>query len=170
MSHAAICTSIIHHGAAFAAGPHWRTLQFGAHTFDLSIGEFFTTLAHGGCICVPSEYDRMNNLAGAIAALNVNTMLVVPTVANLLMPKDVPTLKTIVLAGEPITKETVTRWAHAVDLTCAYGPSETAVWCSGNLRVSRDAHPGNIGRSIGATMWIANADRKSTRLNSSHWE
>lgn len=158
MSHSAICSSIIHHGAAFGAGPHWRTLQFGAHTFDLSIGEFFTTLAHGGCICVPSEHDRLNNLDGAITALNVNALLVVPTVANLLFPKGVPSVKTIVLAGEPITKETVVRWADAVDLTCAYGPSETAVWCSGNLRVSSDAHPGNIGRSIGATMWIVDPD------------
>ncbi|KAK4171230.1 putative Nonribosomal peptide synthetase [Triangularia setosa] len=158
MSHSAICTSIVHHGRAFAAGPHWRTLQFGAHTFDLSIGEFFTTLAHGGCICVPSEHGRLNNLAGAITALKANTMLVVPTVANLLRPEDVPTLQTIVLAGEPITKETVTRWAGSVDLTCAYGPSETAVWCSGNLRVSADAHPGNIGRAIGASMWIVNPE------------
>jgi aryl carrier-like protein len=124
--------------------------------FDISIAEFFTTLAHGGCVCVPSEYDRLNNLAGAIASLNANTLLVVPTVANLLYPDDVPTLKTIVLSGEPITKETVSRWAGSVDLTCAYGPSETAVWSSANLRVSVDAHPGNIGRGIGTTTWIVN--------------
>jgi amino acid adenylation domain-containing protein len=158
MSHFAICTSIIHHGTAYGAGKHWRTLQFGAHTFDLSIGEFFTTLAFGGCICVPSEHERMNNLAGAITSLNVNTLLVVPTVANLLFPKDVPTLKTIVLAGEPITKETIVRWADHVDLTAGYGPSETAVYCSGNLRVSSDAHPAHIGKNIGATMWIVNPD------------
>ncbi|KAL4744987.1 hypothetical protein BDW72DRAFT_208574 [Aspergillus terricola var. indicus] len=158
MSHQAICTSIIHHGRAFGAGPHWRTLQFGAHTFDLSIGEFFTTLSFGGCICVPSDEDRLNNLAGVITSLNANTLLVVPTVANLLLPHEVPTLKTIVLAGEPITKETILRWADHVELTAAYGPSETAVYCSGNLRISPDADPAHIGRAIGATMWIANAD------------
>ncbi|KAL4904006.1 hypothetical protein BDW74DRAFT_185731 [Aspergillus multicolor] len=158
MPHQAICSSITHHGREFGAGPHWRTLQFGAHTFDLSIGEFFTTLAYGGCICVPSDEDRLNNLAGAITALNANALLVVPTVANLLLPQEVPTLKTIVLAGEPITKETIVRWADHVELTAAYGPSETAVYCSGNLRVSSDADPAHIGRAIGATMWVANPD------------
>ncbi|PLB35929.1 uncharacterized protein BDW47DRAFT_127670 [Aspergillus candidus] len=158
MSHQAICASILHHGKSFGAGPHWRTLQFGAHTFDLSIGEFFTTLAFGGCICVPSEEERLNNLPGAISTLNANTLLVVPTVANLLYPHDVPTLKTIVLAGEPITKETIVRWADHVELTAAYGPSETAVYCSGNLRVSPDADPTHIGFAIGATMWIANPE------------
>ncbi len=158
MSHSAICTSIIHHGPAFGAGPHWRTLQFAAHMFDLSIGEFFTTLTFGGCICVPSEHDRHNNLAGVIKALQANTLLVVPTVVNLLSPADVPTLSTIVLAGEPITKGTIVKWADHVDLTAAYGPTETAVWCSGNLRVTPDAHPANIGRSLGASMWIVDPD------------
>lgn len=158
ISHSAICTSIKHHGASFGAGPHWRTFQFCAHTFDISIGEFFTTLAHGGCICVPSEHDRLNDLSGAITALRANTLLVVPTVANILHPKDVPTVKTLVIGGEPVTRETIARWAAHVDLTCSYGPSETAVWCSANLRVSPEAHPGNIGRNIGGTMWIVNPE------------
>ncbi|KUI58610.1 Nonribosomal peptide synthetase 1 [Cytospora mali] len=158
MSHSAICTSIIHHGREFHAGPHWRTLQFGSHTFDLSICEFFTTLAFGGCVCIPSEDDRLNNLAGAITALNVNTMVVAPTVANLVVPSEVPTVKTLIIGGEPVTLEHITRWAGHVALTTAYGPSETAVWCSANLRVSVDANPKNIGRGIGATMWITNPD------------
>ncbi|KAK7994399.1 hypothetical protein PG991_015987 [Apiospora marii] len=165
VSHAAICTSIKHHGAAFGAGPHWRTFQFCAHTFDMSVGEFLTTLAHGGCVCVPSEEARTSDLAGAITALRANTLLVVPTVANLLRPADVPTLRTLVLGGEPVTRETVTRWASSasasggggdgLELICSYGPSETAVWCAANCRVAPDAHPGNIGTSIGGTMWLA---------------
>lgn len=158
MPHSGICTSIIHHGRAFGASPNWRTLQFGAHTFDLSIAEFFTTLAFGGCICVPSQAERLNNLAGAITALKANTLMVVPTVANLLFPSDVPMLKTIILAGEPITKETIMRWADHVDLTTAYGPSETAVYCSGSVKVSANAHPAHIGPAIGGTMWITSPD------------
>jgi hypothetical protein len=50
MSHQAICTSIIHHGAAFAAGPHWRTLQFCAHTvrnfYARTVCETYTNFVH----------------------------------------------------------------------------------------------------------------------------
>ncbi|KAH8799095.1 non-ribosomal peptide synthetase module [Xylogone sp. PMI_703] len=158
ISHSAMSTSIVHHGPAFGASPNWRTLQFSAHTFDISMTEFFTTLAFGGCICVPSEHDRLNNLAGTITALKVNVALIVPTVANLISPAEVPTLKTIVLGGEPVTKEIIVRWADHVRLIAGYGPSETAVYCSGNLNVSTDTHPADIGRSIGATMWITNAE------------
>ncbi|XDG04592.1 hypothetical protein ABKA04_004207 [Annulohypoxylon sp. FPYF3050] len=158
MPHSAICTSIKHHGEAFGASLKWRTLQFCSHTFDISIAEFFTTLAFGGCICIPTDHDRLNNLAGAIRALEANTLLCVPTIANLLYPQDVPSLKTMVLGGEPLTKKTIERWADYVDLTAGYGPSETAVYSSGNLRVSTEAHPANIGRSIGANMWVVNRD------------
>ncbi|ETS84288.1 hypothetical protein PFICI_02313 [Pestalotiopsis fici W106-1] len=162
MPHRAICTSILHHGPAFGAGPDWRTLQFCAHTFDLSVAEFFTTLSFGGCVCVPSEEDRANKLAGAITSLAANTLIVVPTVANLLFPEEVPTLKTLILSGEPIPKESITRWADHVDLTCAYGPSETAVWCSGNINVTSDAHQAHVGHSIGGTMWVVDADDYGT--------
>ncbi|KAI9147514.1 Nonribosomal peptide synthetase easA [Paramyrothecium foliicola] len=154
ISHSAICTSIIYHGKAFGASTGWRTLQFASHTFDLSICEFFTTLVFGGCICIPTDHGRLNDLAGIIRSLHVNTLVVVPTVANLLTPTEVPSLRTIIVGGEPVTKETILRWASHVDLTCAYGPSECAVWSSANLRVSKDANPTNIGKSIGAKQWI----------------
>lgn len=158
ISHSAICTSIKHHGAAFEAGPHWRTLQFASHTFDLSIGEFLTTLAHGGCICVPFDDDRINDLAGVATALNANTLLIAPTVAGLLRPNDVPTVERIVLGGEPISQELIKRWAEHVDLTDSYGPSECSVWSSANLKVSVNANPAHIGHSIGCNMWIVNPE------------
>ncbi|KAH8682062.1 non-ribosomal peptide synthetase module [Xylariales sp. PMI_506] len=154
MSHSAICTSIRHHGNAFGADTDWRTLQFAAYTFDISVAEIFTTLAHGGCVCIPSDHDRMNNLAGVINHLNVNTLLVVPTVATLIKPSEVPMLKTLVLGGEPITKEIIARWANDVRLIDGYGPSETAVYCAANLKVSTDSDPTNIGQCIGGAMWI----------------
>ena len=158
MPHSAMSTSILHHGAAFGAGPNWRTLQFSSHVFDISMEEFFVTLAFGGCICIISDYDRLNNLPGAITSLKANTAFLVPTVANLLFPEEVPTLKTIVLGGEPVPKETILRWADHVNLANCYGPSETTVYCSGNLNISADDHPADIGRSIGGTMWLVNPD------------
>ncbi|CAI7598016.1 unnamed protein product [Penicillium pancosmium] len=156
ISHSALCTSIIHHGSAYGASPAWRTLQFSAHTFDISVAEIFTTLAFGGCVCIPSDYSRLHDLAGVITDLNVNTALLTSTVASLLNSEEAPSLERIVLAGEPVTKETISRWAGHVNLTNGYGPCETTIYCAGNLNISVDAHPRHIGKSIGATMWIVN--------------
>ncbi|KAJ5737067.1 Nonribosomal peptide synthetases (NRPS) [Penicillium malachiteum] len=172
ISHSAFSTSIVHHGPAFGASPEWRTLQVAAHTFDISMTEFCTTLAFGGRICVPFEAHRTNKLAAAITALNVNVALVVPTVANLIPPEQAPTLKTLVLGREPVTKETISRWANPLNLTAGYGPSETAVYCSGNLNASVDAHPADIGRLIEGTMWIVNANNhhRLVAIGCTSWE
>ena len=39
-----------------------RVLQFSAYTFDACIFEIFSTLLFGGCVCIPSENDRLTNL------------------------------------------------------------------------------------------------------------
>ncbi len=79
-----------------------RVLQFATHTFDICLFESFSPLVKGACICVPSEYDRMNNLVGAINSLKVDWIIMVSTVADTFHPDQVPGLKSIVLGGEPL--------------------------------------------------------------------
>lgn len=77
-------------------------------------------------MCIPSEEQRMNNLAKAINELNANFMDLTPTVANLLNPSDVPTIKGMVLGGEALTKSVIDQWGTAVHLHGMYGPSEAS--------------------------------------------
>jgi non-ribosomal peptide synthetase component F len=59
LEHAAFVTSAYAHGSRLGVGPDTRFLQFASYTFDNSLEEMFTTLQRGGCVCVPSEEDRM---------------------------------------------------------------------------------------------------------------
>ena len=69
--HGAICTHAMTHGEAM--GYHGaRVLQFAAHTFDVAIIDIFTTLIFGGCICIPSEEDRRNNIVEVINNMRVD--------------------------------------------------------------------------------------------------
>lgn len=119
-------TSANAHGSIMGIQPGTRFLQFASYTFDNSLEEMFTTLSWGGCVCIPSEEQRMNNLAKAINELNANFMDLTPTVANLLNPSDVPTIKGMVLGGEALTKSVIDQWGTAVHLHGMYGPSEAS--------------------------------------------
>src|SRR5438045_6325841 len=88
IEHAAFCTSALAHGKALGLLPSSRVLQFSTHAFDASLVEILTTLILGGCICVPSEEARMNNLAQAIQELNVNWAVLTPSVSRLIQPQD----------------------------------------------------------------------------------
>ncbi len=77
-------------------------------------------------MCVPSESDRRNNLAEAIAAMDANLALLTPSIARLLEPRTVPCLKVLVLAGEQVTAEDWMRWQDRVQIINGYGPRRPA--------------------------------------------
>ena len=158
LEHRGITTSARAHGPLLGYTPESRVLQFASYTFDNSLAEMFTTLMWGGCVCVPSEHARLNDLAGAINSLNVNFADITPTVATFLQPSEVPTLKRLALGGEAVTKRVVDIWSEHVSMHACYGPSE----CSINSAYSGDiAKPGkatNIGRACGCLLWVVGAN------------
>lgn len=156
IEHQAICASGLSQGSALRLGPTSRVLQFSAYSFDISNGDILNTLMNGGCVCVPSENDRSNDLAGFINRTGVNWACLTPSVASILRPSTVPTLETLVLCGEPIKQETVTTWAESVYLVDAYGPAETTILCTSLPGVKIDTPSANLGWNMGAVTWIAN--------------
>jgi amino acid adenylation domain-containing protein/non-ribosomal peptide synthase protein (TIGR01720 family) len=154
LEHASICTSVAAHGSALQIGEGSRVLQFAAYVFDISIQDIFTTLMRGGCVCVPSEEDRVNDLAGAMNKMDVNWACVTPTVASLLRPSDLPRLKTLTLAGEAVTKKVSDIWQGIDNLNNCYGPAESSIYCAWNGRVGKIGLPSNIGLGLSSLLWV----------------
>lgn len=159
LEHCAIVTSAEAHGTKIELGLGSRMLQFASYTFDNSLEEMFTTLQRGGCVCVPSEADRVNDLAGAIARLDANMMDLTPTVAALLIPADVPSIKRLCLGAEPLSKTLIDLWSQHVPVVGQYGPSEASI----NSAFKDFTHGGdatNIGKAVGCVTWIVDPDRR----------
>ena len=155
IEHGSLCTSSKAHGTRWDIGPNTRLLQFAAYTFDVSCADIFTTLQRGGCICVPSENDRLNDLAGSINKFQANWMFVTPTVASLLPANGIPSLEKLVLGGEASTRDTIAKWHNVLDLIVCYGPAECSVYCSGAPPAEENSDPADLGPPIGALYWIA---------------
>ncbi|KAF2742358.1 nonribosomal peptide synthase-like protein [Sporormia fimetaria CBS 119925] len=159
LEHAAMVTSANAHGSNLGVGPGTRFLQFASYTFDNSLEEMFTTLQRGGCVCVPSEEQRMNDLPGAIAELNANFMDLTPTVAALINPADVPSIKGMALGGEALTKAVVDQWSKHVHLHGQYGPSEASI-NSAWKDFKNGGEPTNIGYAIGSVSWLVDPENR----------
>lgn len=156
-SHRAWCTNALSHGVAELNGPSTRALQFSAYTFDISISDIFTTLTFGGCSCVPTEAERMNDLGGAINRMRVTQVAVTPTVAQFLRPDDVPTLRVLVCGGEAMSADFLATWAPRVKLMNSYGPAE----CTSRIACAWKAVSDEgavIGTAIGGVMWVCQSD------------
>lgn len=157
LEHRALCTSMAAHGKALSIGPSSRVLQFASFTFDISLQDILTTLTRGGCVCMPSEHDRVNDLTSVINRMHVNWASLTPTVAMLLEPQSVPGLKTLTLAGEAVTAQLIDVWGGVVDLHNCYGPAESTIYCAWQGELGRGRLPSDIGKALATTLWVADA-------------
>lgn len=163
IQHEALCSGSTMHGKAFNYTTQARTLQFASYGFDACITEIFTTLVMGGCVCVPSEAQRMDKvkLMDFISERDVNHVLLTPSVLALLDPFKVPSITTLLLGGEAAGYQLINKWrAPHRRVLIAYGPTECTVICAGHDVTDADSlRPGksSIGSSIGSIAWIGDA-------------
>ncbi|RAL14731.1 acetyl-CoA synthetase-like protein [Aspergillus homomorphus CBS 101889] len=160
MDHGALATSVLlGHGRTLRFSRHTRMLHFASLTFDAALAEIFTTLAHGGCICVPCEEDRLSDVPGCISRFAVNTAMLTPSVGRLLDPGALPTLKALVMIGEPMSRLDVERFAPVLDLYNGAGPTETSIMVTiaGPMKPTDD--PVNLGYPVtGVRLWVTEAE------------
>ncbi|KAK4224170.1 non-ribosomal peptide synthetase [Podospora fimiseda] len=158
--HEALCSGATMHGDAFNYTSQARVLQFASYVFDACITEILTTLVKGGCICVPSEEQRMDpdELMDFIAERQVNHALLTPSVLALLDPAQVSSIDTLLLGGEAATPDLINKWrANSRRVLIAYGPTECTVICAGHDATAEDRVPNGkslIGSSLGSSGWL----------------
>ncbi|PIB01977.1 Nonribosomal peptide synthetase 1 [Cercospora beticola] len=166
VEHSAVCTLNEAYGEALHLSSRSRVLSFAAYTFDVSTVDMFATLHHGGCICIPSEQDRKNDLTKVIQDFRVNWVDLTPSfaLASIPDPKEVPSLETLVLAGEAVERVHVAHFVGRVHrvINC-YGPAE-AGGCLAKMYCNMQDEPQIVGRPLAsARCWIA-ASESSSRL------
>lgn len=159
VEHSALSTTIISEGQYFGLYQGIRVLQFTNITFDISITEIFTTLSHGGCLCIPSENDRMGRLAETMNELQIEMAHLTPTVVSLIDLKQIPSLKILTLGGEPLIHANIKNAIDAGILVInAYGPTETCIDAAINNKITLDTSPNNVGRVNSCPAWILQLD------------
>ncbi|EKJ77415.1 hypothetical protein NXS19_010667 [Fusarium pseudograminearum] len=152
--HSAIATGIVDLLGPFHMDSRTSSMHFVSPSFDVSVTEIAATLYAGGCICVPSEQGKLNDLNGQMRALGVTHAFLTPSVACQVKPREVPTLQYIMLGGEPLGRATLEALCEDVHLINVYGSTESGLWDTASERLTLRSKPSNIGRSTGPRMWI----------------
>lgn len=158
IEHRSICSSLLALAKLAGVNHQTRYFQFSSYAFDAGFGEIIMTLICGGCVCIPYDEDRLNNLAKSICAFNATTVLLTPTVVRLLSPSDVPCLKTLISGGERVTQDIVELWGSQLDLVIVYGPAETTVACVAKKALPPIDSATRVGFPLNSRVWIALLD------------
>ncbi|RAL11456.1 nonribosomal peptide synthase Pes1 [Aspergillus homomorphus CBS 101889] len=159
IDHKALASSGMAFGPMVHMDENTRAFQFASLTFDAAVMEVLVTLMHGGCVCIPSEDERLNDVAGAIRRMDVSWSFLTPSIASIIEPSSVPSLKHLVCGGEKMSREVITKWAHRVKLMNGYGPTETTIFAVINTDVAAIPEPACIGYGIPCTLtWVVDPD------------
>ncbi|KAF4468805.1 nonribosomal peptide synthase like protein [Fusarium albosuccineum] len=154
VEHRALATSMRAHGVALNLSQEDRVLQFAAHTFDVSLSELFTTLIYGGCVCIPDETDRVNDLAGSVLRLQANVLSLTSSMASTIKPADAPMVRKLVLFGEEVKASVLESWLGKADIFNAYGPTESSIFASVSKPFQSVEDLANIGFPMNVNFWV----------------
>ena len=153
--HAMLCTTFLEHAKPLMINKHSQILQFAAHVCDQSVWDMFAPLVFGGCVFIPSEQQRMNDVSSFMREARVNWAHFTPTVARHLRPADLPCLQSLVLGGEMCTSDVIDIWVSKTRLVNLYGPTETGLYCSIAIVSDQDkSDPTNIGFQSACNLYL----------------
>jgi amino acid adenylation domain-containing protein len=128
----------------YPVSPGDRLLQACSQAFDVSVFEIFFAFFTGMPLCFARKDELFQDIEHGIRALEVTHLSLTPTVAALVDPKNVPSVRFLVTAGEAMTDVVHRRWAGN-GLYQGYGPSETTNICTVNPHMPTTDIVSNIG-------------------------
>ncbi|MGW3046339.1 non-ribosomal peptide synthetase, partial [Kitasatospora sp. NPDC001159] len=147
-----------HHGIAslasaqierFAVQPDSRVLQFASTSFDAAVSELCTALLAGAtAVLLPAGLLRPGApLVARTAEYRITHLTLPPAALAVLEPADLPTVTTLVTAGEACPPALVERWSPGRRMINAYGPTESTVCATMSEPLAGSGTP-PIGRPI----------------------
>ncbi|PLB35374.1 acetyl-CoA synthetase-like protein [Aspergillus candidus] len=128
-------------------------LQFASYNFSVAMTEHLTALIRGACLCIPSEKKLENNMEEAISELRPTWAVLTPSVARVIDPKAVPSIKHLLLAGEQTSRSEVSKWEKHVALYALYGQTEYGCAIM-TTPISTSSDLSTLGFPSSGTGWI----------------
>lgn len=133
----------------FQVNPESQVLQFASASFDASVSEMVMTWCAGATLHLGTTDELLPGLPlqTFLEKRQITHATLPPTALTPLSP--VPTLKTLITAGEACSAELVRTWRPGRQFFNAYGPTETTI-CATVQQVDMDTPPA-IGTPIANT-------------------
>ncbi|OIW27888.1 non-ribosomal peptide synthetase [Coniochaeta ligniaria NRRL 30616] len=157
-THEALSIAFLAQGPAVRITAKSRVMQVSSFSSDIALSEIFTTLAHGGCVCIPSSIQRLQNYTEDVQRMQVNWSYMTPFLSRKLDPTLLPTLKVVCFRTCCLDEDTYSAWAGKANVVLAYGDPGVCPLGISFLNVVGPSDLKSIGRPIAGKFWIVNPE------------
>ncbi|MCW5317887.1 amino acid adenylation domain-containing protein [Nostoc sp. KVJ3] len=152
VEHTGLCNLAQAQIQAFGLSGDSRVLQFASFSFDACISEILMALGSGARLCLGTKDSIMPGMPLIERLKNDGiTHITLPPSALAVLPvEELPTLQTIIVAGEACPLELMRQWSKGRNFFNAYGPTEASV-CAAIAKCTPKDQKISIGRPIANT-------------------
>lgn len=163
-SHAALSTALLGQGPAARITPLSRVMQLSSFNVDICIAEIFTTFVYGGCVCIPSAAERLQDFGAAVNRMQVNWSYMTPHLSRKVDPTLLTSLKVVCFRTRGLDDDTYSIWHGKVNVVLAYGPQDVCPLGIAFLEALGTHHLRSIGRPFAGNLLIVNPEDHKKRV------
>ncbi|KAF5253754.1 hypothetical protein FANTH_1446 [Fusarium anthophilum] len=157
-THSSLLSAFFAQGPALKLNSESRVLQLSAFNVDISLVEILGTLVHGGCVCIPSSQERSNDIASAMARMDVTWSYMTSLIARSIHPDSVPSLRTLCFRTRKLDPDTYMPWLEDHDILLAYGAPDICPLGISVTEVEKDNSLDVITPPVTGRFWVLNPD------------
>ncbi|MFN6531147.1 non-ribosomal peptide synthetase, partial [Nostoc sp. ChiSLP03a] len=135
-----------------------RVLQFASFSFDASISEILMALFSGATLYLGRKDSLLPGepLIKQLRDYSITHITLPPSALAVMPVEELPTLQTIIVAGEASSAELIKQWSVGRNFFNAYGPTEASV-CATIAKCTLEDEKISIGKAIANTqLYILN--------------
>ncbi len=140
ITHRGIANLVHSQRELFGVDENSRVLQFASPSFDASVFEILLATGSGAClITAPGNVYAGRELEALVSTTAVTHVCLTPAVLQVTDASAVPSVHTVIMAGDAVNSELVQRWSDGRAVFNAYGPTESTVMgtCTADLAGGR---------------------------------
>ncbi|MEH2211071.1 amino acid adenylation domain-containing protein [Nostoc sp.] len=153
IAHQGLCNLTQEQIRTFDVQLNSHVLQFASSSFDASVSEIFMTLCSGATLFLGTKEELLPGpaLVQLLREQAITHITLPPSALAVLPVVELPTLQTIIVAGETCGSDLVEQWSSNRRFFNAYGPTEATVCATIALCSPNSSGKPPIGRPIANT-------------------
>jgi non-ribosomal peptide synthetase component F/aryl carrier-like protein len=158
VEHRQYCTGFLERTKAMRDLATLRVLQGTLYSSSSGIREVLDTLMMGGCLCIPSDRDRLYNLGKYLNSAHVSVVELTPVLAEGISSEQAPDLQILSVTDLSSNAKLLNSWQSPVKLSTLHRFHGAPVTEFNRRHTAESTVSNNIGRPISALPWIVDTE------------